>query len=226
MNNRAMFPNVKLLKREIAERFLIALRDVFTQHPIYTYDEDDFITKVLIYPSYADILTSGKQPKIMLKPNGYNFTLSEGLYNEFAGELTDEDGKVVGALYRKMLNMSATILVQAYAEEQSADLADELTMMLLFSCRERFAADGLLMRIAQVGETDMIQSEQGIYQTLLNVSFDFPWVGRILSDAPTLNETLPEIELPEQIVSSEYIQPGIEVFRQKIQQWSIMNSNE
>ena len=40
-NNRALFPDVRFLKREITERLLTVLRGIFTQHPVYIYDDND-----------------------------------------------------------------------------------------------------------------------------------------------------------------------------------------
>lgn len=222
--SRTLFPNTKLIKRDVTERFLLAFREIFTHHETYTYADDDYTTGILIYPSYADLDTPDKKPKLILKAGGYNFNLADTLMSNLADEVTNEDGVVIGTTHKKVVNMNFSIIVQAYAEEESSDLADEVALMLHFSTPEVFAGYGITVLNSQIGETDLMKREDSIYQTVLFASITFPWLGiKTKTTLDTVDDAYPEIELPEGITSSLNRIPGIEVYKRKIAESSIMS---
>jgi hypothetical protein len=214
--SRTIFAGLSLFKQEVTERFLVAAREIYKNHPIYTFDNDQQLTKILLYPSYADIGLPGKTPKIIIKAGGYNFGMTDTLFGNMSGEAKDAAGHVAGYTYSKMMVTTATALVQAYAEEESADLADELSMLAVFACRNMFSQVGLVIRGVQVSETDVVAKEEGLYQTVISIALDAPWGGTIINNGPPIDDVVldpPVVDVP---LGTFRTPPGLETYRQFI----------
>lgn len=216
---RAIFPNVDLIKKNFTERFLVSLQEIYRHSPVYTYSDKEEDTEVYIYPSYTDINFPGKKPRFIVKPGGYSFSLTDTLFNNMSGEIQNLQGITAGFSYDKMLSSSVTITVEAYAEEESSDLADEIVMLTVFSCRSMFGQNKLSIRGAEASATMMTDNAQNIYQTMVSVGFDFPWRGEITSDAPSILNADATVEPVTDAGSTRM--PGIEVYRLAIQQQNL-----
>lgn len=215
MNNRVIFPNVTLIKKTITERLLMALHEIYKNHPTYTYSDDELQSNILIYPAYAALDAPGKKPRMIVKTGGYAFALTDTLFHNMEADAKNDQGSVAGFSYKKMMSSSAIIEVEGYAEEESSDLADELAMLSTFACRGMFGQVGIAIRGAEVSNTELKDANQNIYLTRLSVGIDFAWGGVITNSAPPVLANTPSIEVDAQIGSGT---PGIEVFLRSINQ--------
>lgn len=212
MNVRLMFSELSLIKKEISERFLVVLRDLYKEHPVYNYTEDEADAKLLIYPSYGNPDRDGTQARMVIKVGSYNYHLMDTLNNNMSREII-KDGILVGLEHSQIITVPVTILVQAYAEEESSDLADELATLIVFACRNRFSEKGLIARGAQVSETDTFNQEQKIFQTSISCTFDIPWVTRMEDTGEPINQAELEFESEETLQIETYQSPGVSVMK-------------
>lgn len=210
MNDRLIFPKLKLFKKEVTERFLVATREIYKQHPVYLFAEEEDNSQILIYPSYANVSMPGKQPKLVIKSGAYNYGLNDTFFNNMSNEVKNAEGLISGYEHDQIINTQVVILVQAYAEEESSDLADELTSLAVYACRNMYAQVGISIRGAQVSETDAISKEEDLFQTVVTFVLDVPWGSSTTNNGPAIDDNLPELD-EETIVIDTYKSPGINV---------------
>lgn len=219
--SRTIFPNLQLFKKEVTERLLIAIREIYKNHPTYLYNDDEALTQILIYPSYADVERPGNMPKILVRPGGYEFGMNDTLFGTFESEARNADGALAGFTYSKMVATSFQAVIYAYAEEESSDIADEFALLVVFACRTMFDQVGIKVENTQVSETSVVDPDKGKYQTIVAVAIDFPWSGSIITGDPPLDD----IQFDPPDLSAEavdgYRAPGIEVFREKLKQLNL-----
>lgn len=184
MNERLLFQHMMLPKRWVAESFVLATREIYADHPVYRYDEEDKRTEVIINPTYADTDTPGKKPKILAQGGGYDFSLNDSFGRNLSHNLTDpQTGRQVGSQSVKRVRMNMMILIQAYAEEESSDMADELAMLLSTVAHSHYASKGIIIDGVSVTETNVLSPEERSFQTVLNLTVEFI-VEINLSDRP------------------------------------------
>lgn len=207
MNNRLLIPNMVLLKRWIAEQFSVATRIIYSDHPVYTYSDTDEETGIVIMPTFADTDVPGKKPKILSQGGGYDLTFQDTLGRNFAQELIDETtGMAIGKKYVKQIRMNMMVLVQAYAEEESSDIADELAILLGSIATHVYADHGLVLYSVSVSETNVLNPEEKSFQTVVSLGLDV-----ILE----INETYPQdgidLEFGFDVISRKTSEPGVRV---------------
>lgn len=172
MNERLLFHNMLLLKRWAAEQFTLATQIMYRDHPAYPYRDEEDETEVIILPTFSDTDFPGKKPKILSQGGGYDLSFQDTLGSNFAHEVTDGQGQVIGVKRVKQVRMSMMVLVQAYAEEESSDLADELALLVGSVGRHVYAQKGLAIYSLSVSETNVLNPEEKSFQTVLNIGFD------------------------------------------------------
>jgi hypothetical protein len=219
MQQRTIFPKVALIKKTLMERFLVSLREIYRNNPAYTYADEELETGIHITPSYADLATPGKKPRLIIKPGGYAFSMTDTLSHNMSGEAKNSEGIIAGHTYKKMNSSSMTVMVDAYAEEESSDIADELAMLVAFVCRGMFGQNAIAIRGAEVSPTEVYDSAQSLYRTVVSIVFDFGWEGEVTSNGPTVLETDAELAPFEELGNTRA--PGIAVFRQLIQEQNL-----
>jgi hypothetical protein len=213
MNERLMFEELSLIKKEVTERFLSITRDVYVHHPVYTFAEDESVAKLFIYPSYGNPDHDGKNARMVVKVGAYNYHLMDTLNNNMSKEIVI-DGVVCGFEHQQTLSIPLTVLVQAYAEEESSDLADELANLVVFACRNRYRAKGLITRGVQVSETDLYDNKQKIYQTTVAITMDVPWTTRMINLEAPIENIHVGVENEETITFDTYRKPGISISKE------------
>lgn len=215
MNERTIFPELKLFKREITDRFLIALREVFRRHPAYGYKDDEFESRIHIDPTYANIQYEGKNPQLLVKVGQYQFDLNDTLNQNAYEEVLNEQGAIGG--YRSLKNMgtNVTINVRSYAEEESSDLADELASLGVYSAHFMFAQVGINIRDSQVSETTETDRNNDIFETVVNFRIEVPWEYTQTNKKPADGGEI-EIEYPDDESINGYRRPGVYTFKGKI----------
>lgn len=214
MSERFLFPDLKFIKKEVNERFLSLLYSIYADHPTYSYITEEKDSGLLIYPSYADPGYDGKYPRFISKTGSYAYGLMDTFNNNMANEVI-RDGVVSGAEYKQFINTSVTILIQANAEEESSDLADELVNIVVFAMRSRFRNQGLIVRGSSVSETDLLNKEQDVFQTNVVFSFDVPWSTFEVDLNDPITITDPELEKDDPLIFETYRSPGAYVVQQK-----------
>lgn len=214
MTSRQIFSELALFKKEVTERFLKVTRAIYENHPVYTYSNNESETKILIYPSYSDTESDGKQPRFIIKAGAYNYHLKDTLYDNMSREVLYK-GAVAGYEHSQIINIPVTILIHAYAEEEASDLADELSSLVVYACRKMYSSVGLSVRGIQVSETDIFNTEQKIYQTSASVTLDVPWTTSTVDKGPPISDVVLTPEMDEVIRFSTYRSPGVTVFKEK-----------
>lgn len=213
MSSRQLFPNLKLFKKEVTERFLTVTRGLYEHHPIYSYLEDESESGLLIYPSYADPEYDGKKPSFVAKTGSYNYHLQDTLFNNMSNEVKNSYGSIAGFEYSQIITVPITVLIHAYAEEESSDLADELTNLVVFACRNTYSREGLIVRGGQVSETDIFNNEQKVFQTTINFTFDVPWVTSSVDTSPPAGDVILTPDWEDPIEFDTYRSPGVTVVK-------------
>lgn len=210
MSERTIFPDLKLFKKTVSEHFLVALREIYKIHPAYPYTEDDSAnTMIHIEPTYANITFEGLCPQLLVKVGQYEFSLQDTLGGNLYEEMRNDAGVVSG--YRSLKNMSTivTIVVKAYAEEESSNIADELAVLGTYAARHMFTQVGLNIRGSAVSETVKVDNQNDYYQTHVNFQVDVPWEFMSSNNSAITDPGL-EIEIPD--TPSDYREPGVYVY--------------
>lgn len=215
MNNRVIFPQLKLFKKEITERFLVATREIYKQHPVYLYDEDESKSGILIYPSYGDVKRPGVQPKLVVKAGSYQYSLMDTFSNNMTMEAKNSAGVIAGYTKSQIIPIQLAVIAQAYAEEESSDIADELAQLVVDACRRMYSQVGIVIRGVNVSETDLVNKEESTYQTVVSISMDIPWSSTAVSNEPPIDSVDPEIDddFPR---FETYRSPGVDIHKGKL----------
>ena len=213
MSERALFPKLNFFKKEVIERFLIATTEIYKRHPIYTYDSDDEKTEIIIIPAYGDVVFNGKKPGIIAKAGGYSLHLMDTIYQNMSKEYINQQGYIAGYKKEQIIPISLTIFVQALAEEESSNIADELAGLLVFACRSMYGQVGLVVKGAQISDTDLFDKDNDVYQTTVTVALDVPWELLFEDNQPPVEENIIFTDScsgeTEQKNNDGYRQPGV-----------------
>lgn len=207
MTERMIFPDLKLFKRETIDRFLVATREIYRIHPAYPYLDDVSQTKIHIEPTYGNVQYEGKNPQLLIKVGQYEIAFQDTLGMNIANSVQNSLGVTAG--YRSLKNMSTiiSIIVKAYAEEESSDLADELSLLSTYAARHMFNQVGIIVQGAAISETEEVDTAKNIYQTVVNLSVDIPWEFKFFTDKNSVDPN-PIIDLPP-INNGDYVPPGV-----------------
>lgn len=214
MSDRAIFPDLQLFKKTVVERFLVAARAVYSNHPIYRYDEFSVAdTKIHIEPTYANQTFEGKSPRLLIKVGQYEFSLQDMLGGNLMADVLNSEGVIGGYSSIKNMTTMITVVVRAYAEEESSDLADELVLLGAYAAHHMFSQVGLNIRGSAVSETRETDSQNDTFDTLVNFTVDVPWeLKKYSGKLPSTAE--PEIEIPGEPIEG-YKAPGVYVVNGK-----------
>lgn len=211
--SRTIFPDLKLFKKTIREHFLVALREIFKIHPVYPYEENqEAETKIHIEPTYATRTYEGKNPQMLVKVGGYEFHLQDMLGNNLFSDQRNELGVVGGFTSLKNMSTAISVVVRAYAEEESSDLADELASLGVYSAKHMFAQVGIQIRRSSISETTK-SGQDDHYDTVVVFEVDVPWE---FSQASKKASEDGDVEYEaDPIANGSYREPGVSVFNTK-----------
>lgn len=171
-NQRLLFPKTRLFKSDMTRNFTAATQYIYSHHPVYTFNPDDEQTSIMIHPAFADVKTPGGMAKIMFRAGGYDGSLNDYIGDNLIGHETDDaTGRVVGEASSKMINSVMTVLVQAYSELESQDIADELAQLIVYGLKSVYAKFHIHINGVQIGETSPLKETEGSFQTTLMVSY-------------------------------------------------------
>jgi hypothetical protein len=208
MTERMIFPELKLFKRTVMDHFLVALREIYKIHPAYPYnDTDSSQTQIHIEPTYGNITFEGKNPQMLVKVGQYEFALQDMLGGNISGMAFNSAGVAAG--FKAMKNMSTlvSVVVKSYAEEESSDIADELSMLGTYAAHHMFVQVGVNIRGSAVSETQQIDPSNNLFQTIVNFSVDIPWeLSKFTETAST--DPVGEVTIPP-INNGEYVAPDV-----------------
>lgn len=186
---------------------MIALREIYRIHPAYPYADDDARTKIHIEPTYGNVRDEGKNPQLLVKVGQYEFALQDYLGMNLAGPQPNDSGVNAGFYSLKDMTTVITVTVNAYTEEESSDIADELVMLGTYAARHMFNQVGIIIQGSAVSETQEIDNQKDIYQTLVSFSVNVPWQLSTTTGNPGLNPggtiTIPPIN------NGDYVAPGV-----------------
>ena len=211
MDQRTIFPKVKLFKKTVTEHTLIALYEIYRIHPQFPYQDEEKLSDISIIPSYGNIEYEGKTPQLVVKVGGYNFNLQDTLGKNMYGFQENEDGVATGYRSLKDMGTGITILVRAMAEEESSDLADELSFLATMGATHMFNQVGLNVRGSSVSETVQVDNQTDWWQTVVNLSVLVPFEFGVSSDAEPIDPTV-EYEFDDEVVKG-YRAPETYTFR-------------
>lgn len=226
---RYFFDDYKPFKKVVEEQFLLAIMEVYKYHPVYKYDDDERKTNMVITPSYGNTTVDGKYPKMTTKVGSYNKELQDTLSNNFMDVVRNANGGVIGSKRFKIITVPLTVMIHAYTEEESSEIADELSDTVLFFAQGVFSRYGLLTKGAHISETDIYQGESGIYQTVVSFTFDVPWsytrINENMVDGIIVGGTMvspceergDDNTLGIEIDPNMYRSPGLTIFRQNME---------
>ena len=213
-DSRQIFPDLKLFKKEITERFIIALREIFRIHPAYEYQDDERDTAIHINPTYVDVNYEGKAPRLLVRVNGYQLGLNDMLFNNVSEQIFNSEGIATGYRSVKRMGTTVTIIVRSFFEEESSDIADELAALGVFSAHGMFEQVGINIRDAQVSETQETDNNNDIYETMVNFQIEVPWEFAKYTNSPADGVEF-EIITDDDIING-YRSPGVYTFHGKI----------
>lgn len=212
MSDRQIFPDLRLFKKSVTERFLVSLREIYKNHPVYTYaDTDSANTAIHIEPTYANLTFEGRNPQMLVKVGQYEFGLQDTLGMNLNQVITNASGVYGGFESLKNMSTMVTVVVKAYAEEESSDIADELAMLGVYAARNMFTQTGINIRGSAISETVVMDQQANLYQTIINFQVDVPWQLSTVSDAQSLDPA-PTYTGPDPL-AGDYTEPGVYVFQ-------------
>lgn len=207
MSDRVIFPDMALFKREVTDRSLVALREIYRIHPAYAYNDDPSLTQIHIEPTYGNLTFEGENPQMLVKIGQYEFALQDYLGMNLAGPQPNVNGVDGGFYSLKDMTTVISITIKAYAEEESSDIADELVMLGTYAARHMFNQVGIIVQGSAVSETQEIDTSKNIYQTIVSFSVNVPWQLSLTTSKPG---AIPgqTINLPP-INNGNYVPPGV-----------------
>ena len=209
--SRQIFPDLNLFKKEVTERFLITLMEIYRMHPVYKYNDNESKSRIQISPTYANITFQGKNPQLLIRVGGYQFNLNDYFNNNAMEEVKNEEGVISGFKSLKLISTVVSVHVRSYGEEESSDLADELAQLGAFSASYMFAQVGIDIRDVQISETQETDNNNDIYETILQFQVIVPWEFSRYTGKPAADPEI-EFEFDDDIVNG-YRSPGVYVFK-------------
>ena len=215
MYERQIFPDIKLFKKELTERFLVALMEIYRIHPAYPYADDESESSIQISPTYADIRYEGRNPQLLIKVGAYQFNLTDMLNQNAVEEILNSQGVTAGYRHFKNISTTVTVIIRAFAEEESSDLADELSTLGIFTAHHMFAQMGINIRDSQVSETSEVDNNNDIFETAVSFRVDVPWEFT-RSHNEAADDFDFEYEPGHDEIINNYRRPGVYVFKGQI----------
>jgi hypothetical protein len=215
MSERTIFPDLKLFKKTVTEHFLLSLQEIYRIHPVYPYTDDESpYTSIHISPTYANITYDSLRPQLLVKVGQYDMALQDTLGNNLYEEIRNDDDVIGG--YRSLKNLSTmvTVMVRAFAEEESSDIADELAVLGVYAAHHMFAQMGLNIRGSSVSETVKVDNQNDYFQTNVNFQVDVPWQFTTVNRSGATNPDW-ETTIPEDFIGV-YRMPGVYVHPKKL----------
>lgn len=212
MNERLIFPGLKLFKKTVVEHFLVATREIYKRHPAYLYKENaPEETRIHIEPTYANMKYGGKVPQLLVKVGNYEFALQDTFGNNMFEEVINELNVIGG--YRSLKDMSApiTILVRAYAEEESQDIADEFIQLAVYAASHMYNQVGINVRGASVSDTREVDQQSDFFETIINLQVNIPWQFSNVSGKEAVDPGV-DVELPE--MPEGYRAPNVYIYEE------------
>lgn len=207
MSDRVIFPNMALFKREVTDRSLVALREIYRIHPAYAYNDDPSLTQIHIEPTYGNITFEGENPQLLIKVGSYEFALQDYLGMNLAGPQQNDLGVEGGFYSLKDMTTVISVTVKAYAEEESSDIADELVLLGTYAARHMFNQVGIIVQGSAVSDTEEADPSKNIYQTVVSFSVNVPWQFSMSSSDPSIDPGS-TIDLPP-VNGGDYVPPGV-----------------
>jgi hypothetical protein len=188
------------------------MRTIYTNHPTYSYNEQiPSDTKIHIEPTYAQQRFEGKNPRMLIKVGQYEFSLQDTLGGNLMSDIMNSDGVIGGYSAIKNMSVPITVVVRAYAEEESSDLADELVALGVYAAHHMFTQVGLNIRGSAVSETRETDNQTDTFDTFVNFTVDVPWqLSKFSGKGPADADA--EIIVPED-VTGDYRAPGVYTIR-------------
>ena len=190
---------------------MIALREIFRIHPAYPYLDNAAETKIHIEPTYANSVFEGKNPRLLVKAGQYDFALQDTLGRNMFEDVRNNLGVIAG--YRSIKNMAfpITVIVRAYAEEESSDIADELALLAVYAAQHMFTQVGINVRGSSVSTTNETNAQNDLFDTMVNFIVDVPWeLASFTNKGPADADA--EIEFDDSDIG-DYRSPGAYVFK-------------
>lgn len=207
MADRLIFPNLGLFKREVTDRTLVALREIYRVHPAYPYNDDSSLTQIHIEPTYGNLTFEGEQPQLLVKVGQYEFALQDFLGMNLAGPQPNANGVNGGFYSLKDMTTVISVTVNAYAEEESSDIADELVLLGAYAARHMFNQVGIIVQGSAVSDTQEVNASTNLYQTVVSFSVNVPWQLSMTTSKSGANPGT-TINLPP-INNGNYVAPGV-----------------
>ena len=161
-----------LFKQDILERFIVALQEIYREHPAYRYKDSEKDTKILIYPTYASVSYEERAPILLVKVGSYDAAFNDTVFNNYFEDVLDEQGRIIGKKYFQRISTYVTVIVKARAEEESSNIADELASLASFYAKHMFTQVHLNILGANVSETQEVDNANDEYQTIVNFRVD------------------------------------------------------
>jgi hypothetical protein len=149
---------------------------------------------------------------MLVKVGQYEFSLQDTLGMNLMADVKNSEGVIAGFSSMKNMSVSVTIVMRAYAEEESSDLADELSALGVYAVHHMFTQVGLNIRGAAVSETRETDSQNDTFDTIVNFTIDVPWQVSNASGKPAV-DTDPEIIVDDDF-TGEYRAPGVYTIRE------------
>ena len=211
MNNRTIFGDMPLFKKEVTERFIIALQGIYAIHPAYPYKDNESQTKLLIGPTYANFQETSRAPQFTVRTGGYEFSLRDTLAKNMNQTIQNELGVNAGFESVKQMFFPVTVFVKSFLEEQTSDLADELASLAVYSAHHMFSQVGLNILEARVAETEETNRDKDEFQASCQFNVEVMWKFNRTDKGPA-NDGEVDLDFDDEIVGS-YRSPGAYVFK-------------
>ena len=170
------------IQYHIESNAVLGLRATFMQEPIFTYNEEEKLSKVIITTAYPEKDCEFKVPQIVLSDCSFSLDTTT-LCDNYAGDIIDIgiDGKerVIGTQFATVVPYNMSIVCFANKFGIAKDLANRVFNMFSFEAKNLFSYNlGLnIMSVTKGNTSPYNTSGSNTYQSTVSVSGKLNWAG-------------------------------------------------
>lgn len=172
------------IQYHIESNTVIGLRATFMQEPIFTYNEEEKLSKVIITTAYPEKDCEFKVPQIVLSDCSFSLNTTT-LYDNYDNDIIEigDDGleHIIGKQFATVVPYNISIVCFANKYVIAKELANRVFNMFSFEAKELFSYNlGLnVMNVTKGGTAPYNTSGSNTYQSSVSISGQINWVGKV-----------------------------------------------
>ena len=164
------------IERALEAKIILLLRYIFANDSIFTYNEEDKETSILIDTAYPSIEATNERPTVIIDEIAYTFNCQSALGGNYADSYIDEVTGETVRLFATQIPFSFSAKCTGL-ESVSANLANKLVNIFASSQRDMFESEHLQFSLVNKGPSGMKKDNQDrLFESRVSVSGIADWV--------------------------------------------------